>query len=634
MGRHLLMMLVILLFITSVAAADTNIYKKTNPAPPVLTGLEDVPDNIPVVFPPYDPMEIDGVDILGDTVTVGNTWYEYQHNGQIGRQVVKDEYGYIHIVWTKGEDEQSNSRHVYYTFIDPSGVQGWPGQGYPVESAYKGGFTSLAVGWEGRAFPAFHQVISYGENAHSAVAVDFFPHTGAFLTYEIPWYLGIDWEYIWPRIAMKQDGEMLVTSVGNSDPTGAVGQTWSMGTYDPAGFSISFTDQILTDPIANISNEASASKVSNRVGSAYCATLPAGGGWDVHAMVDDDGLNLNFDNWWNVTNFLPPDSTFLPDTLMADADTLRAYTDCCLFFDMYDYCHIAFTTIAYFSLEGGLTYWNASMVWHWSEQFPEEYQIIANAFEPENIIDVGGWDFRAQRPSLGEDPETGYLYCMYQEYDVDSSALSAAGWPSGEIKISVSTDRGENWSEGTNITNTVTPVNAQPGECLSEAWPSMAELVDGFCHIVYVLDYDAGANLQNCGSITLNPIIYHKVPVDLIPTTPLVPQDVPFHVEHVPPPPSVRPGGEVQPTTFALEQNVPNPFNPLTHITFSLAAMQDIDLSVYNAKGQMIATLAKGPYSPGTHTVLFDGSNLASGVYLYRLEAGGRCLQKKMLLVK
>jgi hypothetical protein len=500
------------------------------PEPLTITGMKPVPDHIPVVYPPYNIIELDGVDIVGDTVMVGETWYEYQHNGQIGRQIVVDDEGYIHIDWTKGEDEQSVSRHIWYNYIDPEGVQGWPYTGYAVESSQRGGFTSMVVGFDGIAFPAFHQVQATSVNGHSACATDFFAHAGAFLVYELPWYNLEDHEYIWPRIAMNQAGTMLIISVGN-DP--AVGQTWAIGTYDPVTFTISYTDQILTPAESNISNEAGASKISNRIGGAWCAPVDfASAGADIWAMIDDDGEDLNFDNYWNVTKFHPPDPSWLPDTLLADGDSLRAYTDCSLFFDDEDYAHIAFTTCRWLTLQGG-------------------YHVIANAFDPDDYTDCGAWNFRAQRPSLGQDPETGYLYCMYQEYDVDTTAMSQAGWPSGEIKISVSTDFGESWSVGTNITNTVTPSQAAPGSCLSEAWPCMAELVDGNCHVLYVLDYDAGANLQSEGAITLNPIIYHKVPVDLIPTTPIV-ENLVFHVEHMAPPLEANPDLTAQPNTCAL----------------------------------------------------------------------------------
>jgi hypothetical protein len=235
---------------------------------------------------------------------------------------------------------------------------------------------------------------------------------------------------------------------------------------------------------------------------------------------------------------------------------------------------------------------------------------------------------------LGQDPATGYLYCMYQVYDVDTTALSAAGWPSGEIYISVSTDGGASWAVGTNVTNTATRPNAAPGQCLSELTPSMAKVVDDTCHILYVFDLDAGAVTQNEGTWTLNPIKYHRVPVDLIPTTPLVPDTIPFHVEHGTWPGMPGAGRFEQPKSFALEQNYPNPFNPVTSIRFWLEDVSDVSLRVYNLQGDVVAALASGTYGTGQHTVSFDGSNLASGVYIYKLEAGRRTLARKMLLMK
>jgi flagellar hook assembly protein FlgD len=59
-----------------------------------------------------------------------------------------------------------------------------------------------------------------------------------------------------------------------------------------------------------------------------------------------------------------------------------------------------------------------------------------------------------------------------------------------------------------------------------------------------------------------------------------------------------------------------------------------VSLKVYDLLGKEVATVTEGTYSTGLHTVTFDGSNLASGVYLYKLEAGDRSISKKMLLLK
>ena len=80
---------------------------------------------------------------------------------------------------------------------------------------------------------------------------------------------------------------------------------------------------------------------------------------------------------------------------------------------------------------------------------------------------------------------------------------------------------------------------------------------------------------------------------------------------------------EVLPGEFALQQNYPNPFNPSTSIAFTLPQSENVTLSVYNVLGQKVATLISGQtMNVGTHTVQFDASSLASGMYLYRLDAG------------
>ncbi|UCD94500.1 MAG: VCBS repeat-containing protein [Candidatus Zixiibacteriota bacterium] len=88
------------------------------------------------------------------------------------------------------------------------------------------------------------------------------------------------------------------------------------------------------------------------------------------------------------------------------------------------------------------------------------------------------------------------------------------------------------------------------------------------------------------------------------------------------------------PTGFKLHDNYPNPFNPRTTIGFTLPAPGDVLLQVYNIAGQKVATVADGFYGAGTHNVIWDATGAASGVYLYRIEAGNNSASKKMLLLK
>jgi hypothetical protein len=91
---------------------------------------------------------------------------------------------------------------------------------------------------------------------------------------------------------------------------------------------------------------------------------------------------------------------------------------------------------------------------------------------------------------------------------------------------------------------------------------------------------------------------------------------------------------------LALEQNAPNPFNPVTTITFAVpAGAERVELTVYNVAGRAVRSLVEGPLEPGTQKVVWDGRDdagrsLASGVYFARLAAGGESVVRKMTLLK
>jgi len=90
-----------------------------------------------------------------------------------------------------------------------------------------------------------------------------------------------------------------------------------------------------------------------------------------------------------------------------------------------------------------------------------------------------------------------------------------------------------------------------------------------------------------------------------------------------------------KPLEFKLGQNYPNPFNPSTNISFSIPERGNVMLKVYNTLGQEVATLINGQLEAGFHSINFNADNLASGVYVYRLEVNGKySSEKKMNLIK
>ena len=88
------------------------------------------------------------------------------------------------------------------------------------------------------------------------------------------------------------------------------------------------------------------------------------------------------------------------------------------------------------------------------------------------------------------------------------------------------------------------------------------------------------------------------------------------------------------PLGFELSQNYPNPFNPVTQIEYSLPVRSTVSLIIYNLRGQEVARLIDGEQIAGAHSVRWDALSMVSGIYFYRLRAGGFVETKKMVLLK
>ena len=93
------------------------------------------------------------------------------------------------------------------------------------------------------------------------------------------------------------------------------------------------------------------------------------------------------------------------------------------------------------------------------------------------------------------------------------------------------------------------------------------------------------------------------------------------------------------PDVFALHNNYPNPFNPVTNITYDIPEVANVSLEIYNVMGQKVRTLASGNHEPGRYRVMWNATNdfgegLSSGMYIYKIQAGDFVSVKKLILMK
>jgi hypothetical protein len=174
----------------------------------------------------------------------------------------------------------------------------------------------------------------------------------------------------------------------------------------------------------------------------------------------------------------------------------------------------------------------------------------------------------------------------------------------------MSEDGGETWTEPERFTPETTPL-------LDFRWVSIAPVnpVDGnLCTVHMVISGDPTAGSQVNGAPAGVTAKFYHFTSDILLSTSV--------------------GDEFTANTFDLSQNYPNPFNPSTQIKYTLTERSNVVLKIYDVLGKEIATLVNDAKDAGTHEVTFNAKDLASGLYIYTIQAGSFTSSKKMMLLK
>ncbi|MBC8478313.1 T9SS type A sorting domain-containing protein [bacterium] len=476
-------------------------------------------------------------DYTFDHWELGNSWYDYQHNSTQGKQIVVSEDGVIHVCWMKGYDSGATERHAVYVCIIDDTLYG----PVNVDNTARSGYCTLDVldalhDHANAAVVAFHQ--QPGPDLGTTISADWGSCWLAF----IPFNHTTDADDpIWPKIAIDNSNKVHLLSIRQSAGTSCDDATTDRATWEtPTWIEIPTSS-------ASLSGTVVTSEFDDQVALLTHDHLPlhpneeglifSQANNDVWAHISPDG---DFTDWEqvssiNVTDLL--DSTTTEHPLPGH---VYGYCDIDGLFDTDGNLHVAYTTRPYWGdytrIDGEVvdsTYierWaKTGQVWHamiaaLDEEI--EFSHIAgyvghnNEDDPEfaSYFDgnPGGWGSLNDRPSLAIDPVNNTLYCMWRNF-TNLPDTSVTGYSNAELWVRSSCDYGATWGEAVNITDSSTP-GCLAGECASEAWGTLAEIVfDGYLHLECLEDLDAGGIVQEEGIWTNNPVWYLRVPVDTVP---------------------------------------------------------------------------------------------------------------------
>jgi hypothetical protein len=526
-----------------------------------------------------------GPPIITDSpgTVIGHTSYEYQTNGSTGNRIVVDEFGGIHVSWTRGMVEDSRPRYVYYNFRDETTGQWSSAEGMVVLDENGTGFTTLDLMGGGEAVVAYH--LWDANPAHCAVSVDAVRGFGIFT--EI--FLDVGAGFTWPYISRDINGLLHLTATVNEDHPMTTGYTFS----DDDGESWSRWEEIRD--IAGLSMIIVSSPVSEKSAIIFTDYPDDQAEWfDVFVIESTDGVNWDFDSPLNITQYVRDDSV----TSWPDVEGL---------YDHNDELHVAYLEMDNYAEEeiGDLMHWSAGT----------DHSMITSA---RGGCPSQNWIYYACiiKPSLGVDPSNGNLFAIWSEGSHDD--VSAAGFANHDLFAAASTNNGETWFQKVNITDSPTP-GCGPPDCDHDLWSSLAETVDDVLHIMYVDDNDAGAAWNSQGIWTINNVLYLEVDrYDLIPI-------------------AIKDKDLDLPFEFVLGQNYPNPFNASTVISID-GEIQAGQLAIYDIAGRLVRTF---PLSKETRSIAWDGTDssgeaVASGTYFYSVnfDEFGTVAVRKMTLLK
>ena len=404
-------------------------------------------------------------DPVGETAEVGETYYDYQHNGTISKMIALDPDGGIHVTWMKSYDSGQARRRMAYNWYDPDAEEWLEPRdgGIVVDNSNRAGYGHVTILPEdGRAVVFCHSQPNplQGDEYLSTMCVDFAPGIGAFESAYAPTWPN-EVFLIWPKGAISQNNTAHMLATENSDE-GVLFQR--IGYWSGEATDRDFQEWEWTEPPINVDTASaittivSSSRTSdkivmawhhNRVGADVGPWEAVGGAYqrnnDIRYVIMEEGEEYDPDEHevMSMTKIIPPD----PDNFQEDVDfdpldpenpdegygdIWRPYCDVDIQLDPWDdEPYGVFATCAMYERpfvndEGdiidGMT-GEHDMLWFWNSQ-EDTLTLIANGYYFNRTNNggnwhsrCGGWRMNADRGSIAFDPENeGMVYVTWVSF--------------------------------------------------------------------------------------------------------------------------------------------------------------------------------------------------------------------------
>lgn len=582
---------------------DPSTLKLVTKVDKVVGGDNDQAVKVPSVTYPKGPIHILS-DSPGDSLDF--TWYDFQANGSMNRQIALDHVGAhgIHVAYMKCPDNTFTPRNMGYQFDDRAGG-GWSGE--LDANVARSGYVTIATMSDGRAVVAFHQAGGIGNR--SVVGIDATRGAGAFTLTSVD-TVSISSQPIWPHVEVTSGGNIVVDAHVQAYSLNVKSTSTDGGTsYSPW----TFVEPSNSD--TSVENCIAGCVIPGPSGMVAIAFVK----WTGHGpLVGGAAKQRNMDVWFvessdNGVTWGAPVNV----TSYAATDSVRAYNSVNGVFDATGNLHLVWEGARVLS---DSLYYDAAAIWHYKQG--GTVNLVSGTTG--NVTGtywwaVDGltqtWNQTVTRPSISMD-STGNLFCVWSgQYEMPADT-GANGYENDDVYGSGSTNGGTTWNTPFNITNSHTPGGAD-GTCANDQFATIASFSPDSVHMFWEVDRSPGDWLNGEGAASANPFHYLGVPKSSFVGVEL---------------------GQKQtaqmPGQYELGMARPNPVGKLTEINYALPVARTVSLSVYNTAGQLVKVLDSGAKAPGFYSAKWNAGSVPAGVYFYRLTAGEFTQTRSLVVVR